>query len=66
MSSGNNLETKMTTTNLPVELAKKNGYQSPTQHINSFKNISLYELIKQNSKTKFLTQCTKYSYKLNY
>lgn len=51
---------------VPSEVAKRVGFQGISSVIKEFLNVSLYEIIRTNTKTTFLTTGNKHCYRLNY
>jgi hypothetical protein len=54
------------TQNLPIIPTMKVGFYPISQTIKDFQNVSLYDIIKNNTEVKFLSGGTKYCYRLDY
>lgn len=51
---------------IPVKVAQKVGFYPINEIIKNFMNFSLYEIVKNNSETRFLGNAKKYCYRLDY
>ena len=57
---------RIVNTVVPTKVAQKVGFYPIHETIKNFMNFSLYEIVKNNSKTQFLSNAKKYCYRLDY
>jgi hypothetical protein len=53
-------------TGVPTRVAQKVGFYPINETIKNFMNFTLYEIVKNNSETRFLSNAKKYCYRLDY